>query len=245
MLDWVRSMQGGATSFGPVRVAESECGIGGGVYLTESVCDGDLLFSVPMDAVMTLQVATAHPDIGASLVAAWQSCGERAAIAGLVAHEQLHSAPRFWPYIATLPTRSTDSHMLWWDIAEVALLKGTSAFYECLSLRAEVDAATCVLTGGALAGDVTAYGQDAVEEAVRAAYVSVLSRAFRIKAEGHEALALIPVHDMIQHSATPMVDYEYGRDPLTGGACFEVRAIGDHAAGAEVTTTYGSHPDMI
>ena len=55
LLRWVAQLPGAAV--GPISLAPSDCGIGGGMYLTETARDGDLLFAVPMEATITLHTA--------------------------------------------------------------------------------------------------------------------------------------------------------------------------------------------
>jgi len=240
---WLAAMPG--AHVGPVRVGPSECGMGGGLYLTERVSDGDLLFAVPHSAVMSVEAAFADPRLGTGLAALSESDGDRAALAGFVASKLLASDARS-PYLATLPARSAvdPQHMLWWGRDEVSLLEGTGAHRECLRLREEVDEVAVTLSGDTLQSDVGRCGQQAVDEAVRAAYVSILSRAFTIDAGGAGvgagAPALIPLLDTMQHSAHATVRYSYGE-----GRRVEVFAVGGHAAGAEMTICYGTHPDMV
>ena len=76
-----------------------------------------------------------------------------------------------------LPSRDDHSY-IWWSDDELALLAGTSAHGEALSLIAEADAVCGELLADALATDVEAHGEDAVIAAVRAAIVTVLSRSY-------------------------------------------------------------------
>ena len=90
------------------------------------------------------------------------------------------------------------------------------------------------------------FGKPKVEEAVRAAYVSVLSRAFNVakNEEGDTRLALIPVIDLLQHSSAPSVQYSFEEEGQDG-KFLVARALGDHPKGRELSITYGAHPDFV
>ena len=61
---------------------------------------------------------------------------------------------------------------------------------EAAGLRSEAEVASQTLCAGALAADVAAHGETAVRDAVRAALVSVLSRAYGVRgADGRHAKA--------------------------------------------------------
>ena len=119
-------------------------------------------------------------------------------------------------------------------------------------LLAEV---TQTLSKGALAAEVAEHGQEAVDEAVRAAYVSVLSRSFTMgseafvemesDAESSELKALIPLLDCLQHGPTPTVGYSYEDGEDGEGVLIVARTLGDQPAGTELSITYGSHPDFV
>jgi len=139
VLEWVRQMPD--AEIGPIRISDSSCGEGSGLYLTEAVSEGALLLAVPMRAALTLEGAVGNARIGDGLEACRCSDGDRAALAGLIAYERLlcEGASKSWyqPYVLSLPERSQgDTHVLHWSMEEVELLAGTSAHSECLKLRA-------------------------------------------------------------------------------------------------------------
>lgn len=246
VIEWVRQMP--EAEIGPIGISESSCGDGSGLYLTDSVGEGALLLAVPMSAALSLEGAVGNPSIGAGLEACRCSDGDRAALAGLLAHERLlcEGGPGSWyhPYVTSLPERARgDAHVLYWSADEVALLAGTSAHDECLKLRSEVEGAIASLTAGALAGLVGIHGEAAVAGRVRDAYVSVFSRSFSMTAEANnivrdgaweDVLCLVPALDMLQHSDQPSVRYTYERTP-SGAKRIEARAIRPLEAGTELS----------
>jgi hypothetical protein len=244
LLRWVAQLPGAAV--GPISLAPSDCGIGGGMYLTEAARDGDLLFAVPMEAAITLHTALSDAAIGLELRDVWEHEGERAATAGFVAAHLLDPSSFFAPYLATLPARTADlpQHVLWWDAHEVALLDGTTAARECASIRDEVDDVCRVLRDGALSSLVAAHGDDAVDEAVRRAFAALFSRSFDLPDAFDLGTCLVPLLDCLQHSAAPSVRYGWGEGE-GGESRLEGRAVGSLAAGTELSISYGEHPDTV
>ena len=235
LLKWVASEPGAA--LGPLRFDTSKAGAGCGSFSTRALMDGEMLITLPASALLTAKGMSSFQD-------EW---GERAALASVIARETLSpSSPCTAAYCACLPNCPSDQlHMLWWSPAQVAMLAGTSAEAECNSLRDEVDDVCTRLSEG-LELDVQykAFGKDKVHDAVRAGYVSVLSRAFNFDKEGRE-LALIPVLDLLQHGNTPSVGCSFEINDADGETYLVARAIGHHPKNTELTITYGAHPAFV
>lgn len=251
LCDWLTSIPDG--SIGPVDFAASRVGGGWGCFAKRALTDGEELFAIPQKYCLT----THGCDSTFAHIASEE--GERAALASIVAREALSSSTSFGAYLACLPKLSdpSDDYPLWWSDAEVELLSGTTAHSECVCIRsevAEVSARVCK-TGGALESEVVTHGQKAVKEAMRTAYVSVLSRAFTMdfEASGDEktdrhgsAMALIPILDLLQHDGlAPTVSYSIEHNENTGEALIVARVSGDQPAGCELSITYGAHPDFV
>jgi len=84
LLGWLAEMPG--CEIGPVRFGDSMRGGGGGVFLSRAVEDKQLLFAVPLGAMITLQDAIDDPNVGDDLSLIYQDNNERAALSGFVAH---------------------------------------------------------------------------------------------------------------------------------------------------------------
>ena len=178
LVSWLGALPG--AQLGPVELRPSVCGDGRGVFLTEPVADGALLFRLPESAMLSLRVALADPAIGGSLAELWSASDDRgvALMAALLAHLELSDPSH--PYFRMLPKRedqprhprdpshpsssrllgpddTQQNHVLWWSDEEVELLRGTAAYAECASLRAECEAACASLCAGPLAADVCAH----------------------------------------------------------------------------------------
>jgi len=123
----------------------------------------------------------------------------------------------------------------------VELLRGTYAHQELLTLLQEVEDVAAWLRTKVLCSDVERYGAKLVDEAVRAAYVSILSRAFGNAGEPGNTQVLIPLLDMIQHGPNSTVSYS----SEDGSSCIVARASADLPAGTELIISYGEHPDFV
>ena len=119
---------------GPMALRTSELGNGCGAFTTRPIEDGEVVFALPLSAIITTVSAVSDPSVGEALELVLQEDGERASLAGFLARERLSdlrkgaSLSRFSAYSAILPTRGSaaeadDDHMLWWSAVEVALLR--------------------------------------------------------------------------------------------------------------------------
>ena len=139
----------------------------------------------------------------------------------------------FGPYLDTLPWErgvNNQEHILFWEKDDVDnLLSGTMGFAEATALRDEVDLACTVLDGivgktvrtfrGESTGDsgfkwpwevtienTTPAGPvKGLEQAVKGAFVSILTRAFEDGEEDEEKL--VPILDLLQHSEEPNISH--------------------------------------
>ena len=240
-----------AFQLGPIELRASLCGDGLGAYLTRAVEAQEVLFVVPAPAFVSISTALSHKSVGDALAQLWERCddGGAAVLAGYVAHMLLNGRPG--PYLGVLPrTADEQDHVLWWSEEELALLAGTSAFEEAAGLRSEAEVASQTLCAGALAADVAAHGEAAVRDAVRAALVSVLSRAYGVRgADGRHAKALVPMLDMLNHDVTPTVSYEFtgaaGDEAGASDALLVARSLCALGAGEELRVSYGQQSDMV
>ena len=168
----------------------------------------------------------------------------------------------FAPYLETLPwERGTNhqEHILFWNDEDVeTLLAGTMAYSEAVSLRDEVEHAAKVLDGivgktvrtfRGEGGDTTGFKWPwevtlestsppspvkGLPEAVRGAFVSLLTRAFQ-DGDGDEE-KLVPMLDLLQHSDAPNVSHIMRKSD----GCVEVRARRDLQPNEELFNQYRS-----
>lgn len=190
--------------------------------------------------------------------------GNTVAMAGFIAKERLKSLKsgqdnnnggdssdsNYGPYLATLPwTRGTNNqeHILYWSDDEIeSLLAGTMCYGEAVDLRREVALAIKVLDtilGRPVSTFLFPWQTDnsprlpveGLPEAVKAAFVCLLTRAFQDD-EGGDEEKLVPLLDMLQHSDQPNVSHVMRKDDGT----VEVRARRSLVAGEELLNQYRS-----
>ena len=184
------------------------------------------------------------------------------------------SSTKFGPYLETLPwTRGTNQqeHVLFWsqDDAQNGLA-GTFCYDEAMALRAEVDLAGKVMNGIIGPSILLARGDwpdegglwpwtkrkvegpvDGVDEAIRGAFVSLLTRSFEDNSgsevdengfdnDGDDSEKLVPLLDMLQHSDEPNISHKMRLSDQT----VEVRARRAIEAGEELMNQYRSEEDV-
>jgi hypothetical protein len=186
LLEWVRA-QDGSEIHPSIELRPSISGDGYGAFVAAPVAAGELLFSIPRSACVTVEDGTEDSECGPTfrtLIEKAGPGGNTVVIAGFLAMERLRSLEharqmadeeepgvqcedsRFGPYLDTLPWErgvNNQEHALFWEKADlVDLLAGTMAFEEAASLRAEVELATKVL-GGIIGKTVRQFRGEAVK----------------------------------------------------------------------------------
>ena len=262
----IQWLKGQHALIGPIKVAPSTIGGGEGVLLTDDVQRGDALFAIPANLWVTVERACADQDIGPSLksLAGKGSGGATVALAAYLAkiwlcEGEAHSV--FGPYLSTLPwapayASTMQQHTLWWTEAQVATLQGTDAYDDVNAIRKEVNRAVSLLrdvlappvrTALARRGDLTGAlsPEDAIESAVRAAFVAILSRSFQELGDGDSPARLVPLLDLLQHDAEPNVSHQRVWDAESGEEIALCTARNDLPAGTELFNCYGNFPAHV
>ena len=281
LLDWVKSKEG-SFIHPAITIAPSELGDGYGVYVTDAVSEGEILFSIPRSACVTVEDATNDPECGKTfrtLIDKAGPGGNTVVLAGFLARERLRSLDHkkspetvenssFGPYLETLPWEqgiNNQQHILFWDEEKVnSLLPGSMCLDEAETLRAEVDLAIKVINGivgrsirkwrgdgtpegfqwpweAALAAAENKEIVDQLPEAVKGAFVSLLTRSFQdsISQTGQGAddpEKLVPLLDLLQHVDEPNISHFMKAD--TGEV--QVVARQSLAEGEELLNQYRS-----
>lgn len=259
LLDWLSSAKHAEIS-AKIELRPSTRGGGYGAFLTASVDQDELLFTIPRDACITLADATGDKQCGElfqKLIDKAGPGGNTVAMAGFIAKERLKSLKSeeaendYGPYLATLPWErgvNNQDHVLYWSDEELeTLLAGTMCYGEATDLRAEVVLAIKVLD--TIIGRPIDDGNfkfpwqkeenprqpvEGLPEAVKAAFVCLLTRAFQDDNGDEEKL--VPLLDMLQHSDQPNVSHVMQKDDGT----VEVRARRSLNAGEELLNQYRS-----
>lgn len=219
---------------------------------------------------ITLSDAFNDPHFGQSfqkLVEKAGQGGNTVVLAGYIAMERLKSMnskdtaedSKYSSYLATLPWErgiNNQEHILYWTDDEVeTLLKGTMCYGEAIDLRREVALAVTVLerifSQPARPTFKFPWDKDIpsppphvplhqLPEAVKAAFVCLLTRAFQDDTTGDDSNdeeKLVPLLDMLQHSEEPNVSHVM----LKGSnSDVEVRSRRTLAAGEELLNQYRS-----
>jgi hypothetical protein len=174
LLDWLEQAKGAKISV-RIRIQPSTlCGGGHGVFVTDTVAAGELLFEIPRSACITMDDAINDPECGRAFQRVMERAGpggNKVALAGFVAKERLLSlynqqqqqqqqqgndsssqqSSSFGPYLSTLPwAQGTNGqeHVLFWSNEKVDnYLSGSMCYEETKELRNEVETATRVLEG--------------------------------------------------------------------------------------------------
>jgi SET domain len=183
LLDWLRSKQADISS--KIDLQPSSNGGGYGAFVTELVEEGELLFTVPRQACITLTDAMDDATRGAAfskLIDRAGPGGNTVVMAGFMAREYLRSLEHdtrpqatlsenssFGPYLATLPWVqgvNNQEHILYWTDDDVeSNLKGSMCYEEAKELREEVALAIKVLTS-IVGKSVREYRGEVVESGV-------------------------------------------------------------------------------
>ena len=261
MLEWLASAKHAEISE-KVELKPSTRGGGYGAFVAAPVKEDELLFSVPRAACITFSDAVGDPGCGelfTKLIEKAGPGGNTVAMAGFIAKERLNSlkpsgedsGSEYGPYLATLPWErgvNNQEHILYWSDDEIeTMLTGTMCYGEAVDLRREVALAIKVLDtiiGRKVATSVLFPWQtdnsprkpvEGLPEAVKAAFVCLLTRAFQDDGGGDEE-KLVPLLDMLQHSDQPNVSHVMRKDDGT----VEVRARRSIEAGEELLNQYRS-----
>ena len=164
LLDWLQSNN--AIINDKIELRKSE-GCGFGAFVTSTVEENELLFTIPRQLCLTLADATSDPNCGEAfgkLIEKAGPGGNTVVMAGymakeyLILQEELKKAQvptgKWSAYFQTLPWQrgiNNQEHVLFWSNEMVeSLLKGSLCYGEATALREEVDLAIRVM--GAITG---------------------------------------------------------------------------------------------
>jgi SET domain len=269
MLDWLKSQEEAVVS-DKIEIKPSILQGGGyGAFVTQAVDENELLFTIPRTACITLSDALSDERYGESfrkLIEKAGPGGNTVVLAGYIAMERLQSLnseesfnmdSKYGPYLATLPWErymNNQEHVLYWSDEEVeALLRGSMCYGEAVDLRREVALATKVLSvifsppGPSFLFpwqkvDDLKQSLDGLPEAIRAAFVCLLTRAFQDdgKDNSSDEEKLVPLLDMLQHSEEPNVSHVMLKE---NSYSVELRARRPLKAGDELLNQYRSEQE--
>jgi hypothetical protein len=239
LVEWLKS--NGAEINEKIEIRRSSQGSGFGAFVTGTVEEDEILFTVPREACLTLEEATRDEKCGeafSNLIEKAGPGGNTVVMAGYMAKEYLtlkedlekgrESSSRWAPYFQTLPWErgvNNQEHMLFWSDEMIeSLLKGSLCYGEATALRGEVSMATKIMSAVVGKSIRVARGEEAnfswpweakpaapegppegLPEAMKGAFVCLLTRAFQDGEGENDEEKLVPMLDMLQHSDTPNV----------------------------------------
>jgi SET domain len=154
LLEWLRSHD--AVVNDKLVIGESSLCGGCGVFVSSPVQEGEILFTVPRSACVTLADALQDPACGNTfekLIEKAGPGGNTVVMAAYLAKEYLISYEKenvkFQPYLETLPWErgvNSQEHILFWAESEVeTYLKGSFCCQEATDLRSEVSIAIQII----------------------------------------------------------------------------------------------------
>jgi len=257
LITWLRSKDADVSD--KIFIQQSSFGNGCGAFVSEEVKEGDILFTVPRDACVTMKDVTTDPACGKAFSSAIEDAGpggNTVAMAAYLAKEYLVSLEQeveFGPYLQTLPWKrgvNNQEHVLFWSDQGVEALRGSFCYDDINRLRSDIAWASKFVDG--IVGDSVriARGEmdhgfrwpwqismvEGVDSSVRGAFVSLLTRAFT---DGNGDEKLVPLLDMCQHTKEGNIRYAKRTDNGT----VEVRARRRIAPGEELLAQYRSEDD--
>ena len=265
-LTWLKKQNDSFVSEKIELKPSSLVGGGFGAFVTSAVEADELLFRVPRGACITMSDAFNDPHFGESfqkLVEKAGPGGNTVVLAGYIAKERLKNFnseetsvdSKYSSYLATLPWKrgvNNQEHILYWTDDEIeTLLRGTMCCGEATDLRREVDLAIKVLDSIFARPsrtfkfpwdkeDSPQVPLNELPEAVKAAFVCLLTRAFQDDTAGddtNDEEKLVPLLDMLQHSEEPNVSHVMLRE---SNGDVEVRSRRALEAGEELLNQYRS-----
>lgn len=266
LLEWMRSKDAEVSD--KLIIQQSTLGDGYGAFVTSQVDEGEILFTVPRQACVTLSDATTDPKCGESFSKIMEKAGpggNTVVMAAYLAKEYLISMEqevKFGPYLETLPWErgiNSQEHVLFWTDAELdANLGGSFCYAEAKELRSEVALATKVISK--IVGNSIRIARGEVDDGFRWPWQITPSESAGKTVDGLEQAVkgsfvalltrafqdgegdeekLVPMLDMLQHSEEPNVRHAMRNDDGT----VEVRARRTIAPGEELLNQYRSEED--
>ena len=172
---------------------------GRGLLARESMTDGELMMTIPMNLCLTKNVAIEK--LGSRLVT--DDMDEYIAIALLLMTEKNKGQQSLWkPYFDVLPDAADVYPAFIWTDEELSLLEGSPTFAAAQSLKNKLVNEFSLLEERIFGRNRDAFPrEDYSFDLFQWAFVMLFSRAARLtsKLEGEE-LALVPYADMMNHN---------------------------------------------
>lgn len=198
------------------------------VHAHSDAVEGQLLFDVPLRCIITTEVARASA-IGRAIAASDANLLSPHTFLAAFLLEERRAASSFWrPYLDVLPDSFPHSP-LFFSEEELALLEGSMALQTIRARRQEL-----LSEYEDLVEHLNGFSAFDVREYVWARMV-VLTRAFALTIFGEATIGMVPLADMLNHSANPEAHWTF--DDARGA--YVMTAETAIAAGTAIHDSYG------
>eukprot|EP01036_Dinobryon_divergens_P035263 gene35263-45663_t len=172
---------------------------GRGLLARESMAEGELMMTIPLDLCLTRLVA--QEILGKEVIPDYLD--EYLSIALLLMHEKLKGSASKWkPYIDILPTSEQVYPSFIWTEEELDLLKGSPTYAASKSLRGKLEREYQGLVSNILSRYPSKFPLEQYNvDLFLWAFVMLFSRAARLSSKSSgEELALVPYADLMNHN---------------------------------------------
>jgi hypothetical protein len=172
---------------------------GRGMVANREIKEGDELFSLPMDLLLTK--ARAQQVMGQNVIT--DDLSEYIAVALLLIRERNLGKESFWaPYINVLPTMEEVGPAFSWTDEQLDLLSGSPVVPAAMSMRKKLEMEYAELQDGLFASHPDMFPPSVYDFAAFSwAFTVLFSRAIRLGSlSTGEAIALVPYADLFNHN---------------------------------------------
>lgn len=214
---------------------------GRGLVAVKGIVQGEPLFEVPFEVVMTKRRALEDiPELR-------EDVNEYIAIATLLVQERAKGDDSFWkPYLDVLPKDEDLIPLFRWSEEDVVLLKGSPCITAAQSLRAKLAAEFASAEDEIFSSNRDKFPAGVFTlEAWEWAFAILFSRAIMLTAE--QRVALVPYADLLNHNPFCSTYIDVQEKQLTGKRFVSLYTDRPYAQMDQVFVTYGpkSNGDLL
>lgn len=214
---------------------------GRGLIAVKGIVQGEPLFEVPFEVVLTKQRALEDiPELP-------EDVNEYIAIATLLVLERAKGDDSFWkPYLDVLPKDEDLIPLFRWSEEDMALLKGSPCIAAAASLRTKLASEFASAEDGIYSSNRDKFPAEVFTlEAWEWAFAILFSRAIMLTAE--QRVALVPYADLLNHNPFCSTYIDVQEKQLTGKRFVMLYTDRPYARMDQVFVTYGpkSNGDLL
>lgn len=214
---------------------------GRGLVAVKGIVQGEALFEVPFEVVMTKQRALEDiPELP-------DDVNEYIAIATLLIQERAKGGASFWkPYLDVLPKDEDIIPLFRWSDDEMALLKGSPCMAAARSLQEKLASELALAEETIYEAHREKFPKEVfTPEQWQWAFAVLFSRAIRLTAE--QRIALVPYADLLNHNPFCSTYIDTQEKQLTGKRFVTLYTDRPYSQMDQVFVTYGpkSNGDLL